>query len=348
MTAQTTAGGGRKPVMSDVARLAGVSHQTVSRVLNDSPHVKEATRERVLTAIRELDYRPNSAARALVTNRTRTVGVVSFDTTLYGPASMLHGIEQAARGHDYFVSIVSVRTLDSRSVQDAVDRLHGQAVEGVLVIAPQTSAAGALAALGADLPIVAVGSGPRAKVPAVAVDNESGARAVTRHLLDLGHRTVHHLAGPANWLDAKARVAGWRAALADAGASAPEPLTGDWSARSGYELGLRLATDRSVTAVFCANDHMALGLLRALSEAGIAVPGDISVAGFDDIPEASFFTPPLTTVRQDFGELGRRGLELLLDRIESGPTDGRPPRVLVAPEPVVRSSTAAPGRRPAG
>ncbi|WP_042443641.1 LacI family DNA-binding transcriptional regulator, partial [Streptacidiphilus jiangxiensis] len=173
MTAETAATG-RKPVMSDVARLAGVSHQTVSRVLNGSPHVKEATRDRVLQAIHELDYRPNSAARALVTNRSQTLGVVSFDTTLYGPASMLHGIEQAARGHDYFVSIVSVRTLDAHSIQQAVDRLRDQAVEGVLVIAPQNSAPGSLAGLGGDLPVVAVGSGPSGSVPAVAVDNEAG------------------------------------------------------------------------------------------------------------------------------------------------------------------------------
>ncbi|MEZ0068120.1 DNA-binding LacI/PurR family transcriptional regulator [Streptacidiphilus sp. MAP12-20] len=339
MTAETTTPG-RKPVMADVARLAGVSHQTVSRVLNDSPHVKEETRERVLQAIRELDYRPNSAARTLVTKRSQTLGVVSFDTTLYGPASMLYGIEQAARSAGYFVSIASVRTLDSRSVQEAVERLRGQAVEGVLVIAPQTSAVGALAQVSSQVPVVAVGTGPQTRVPAVAVDNEAGARAATRYLLDLGHRTVHHVAGPSSWLDAQARVAGWRSTLAEAGAPEPPVLAGDWSARSGYEAGLQLATDPEVTAVFCANDHMALGLLRALHEAGRDIPGDISVAGFDDIPEASYFTPPLTTVRQNFGELGRRGLELLVEQIEDGVRTR--PRVLVAPELVLRRSTTAP------
>ncbi|WP_051942941.1 LacI family DNA-binding transcriptional regulator [Streptacidiphilus rugosus] len=339
MTAEATAPD-RKPVMADVARLAGVSHQTVSRVLNDNPHVKEETRDRVLQAIRELDYRPNSAARTLVTKRSQTLGVVSFDTTLYGPASMLYGIEQAARSAGYFVSIASLRSLDGRSVQEAVERLRGQAVEGVLVIAPQTSAVGALSQVSGQVPVVAVGTGPQARVPAVAVDNEAGARAATRYLLDLGHRTVHHVAGPSSWLDAQARLAGWRSTLAEAGAPEPPVLAGDWSARSGYEAGLQLAEDPEATAVFCANDHMALGLLRALNEAGRDIPGDISVAGFDDIPEASYFTPPLTTVRQDFGELGRRGLELLVEQIEDGVRTR--PRVLVPPELVLRRSTAAP------
>lgn len=339
-----SAGGaaGRQPVMADVAKLAGVSHQTVSRVLNDSPNVKEQTRDRVLSAIRELDYRPNSAARALVTRHSKTLGVVGFDTTLYGPASMLYGIEQAARNAGYFVSIASVRSLQGRSMQEAMDRLLDQAVEGVLVIAPQTSSMGALAQVSSSVPVVAVGSGAQARMPGAAVDNEAGARAATRYLLDLGHRTVHHITGPASWLDARARQQGWRAVLTEAGAVLPEPITGDWSARAGYEAGLRLQADPRVSAVFCANDHMALGLLRALNESGRSVPGDISVIGFDDIPEASYFTPPLTTVRQDFGELGRRGLELLVTQIED---DHRPTgRSLVATELIVRGSTTVPAR----
>jgi len=335
----TVAATGRQPVMADVAKLAGVSHQTVSRVLNDSPHVKEQTRDRVLAAIRELDYRPNSAARALVTRRSKTLGVVSFDTTLYGPASMLYGIEQAARSAGYFVSIASIRSLEGRSMQEALDRLLDQAVEGVLVIAPQTSSVGALARVRSSVPVVAVGSGAQARMPGAAVDNEAGARAATRYLLDLGHRTVHHIAGPANWLDARARETGWREVLAGAGAEAPPPFGGDWSARAGYEAGLRLQADPRVTAVFCANDHMALGLLRALNESGRGIPRDISVIGFDDIPESSYFTPPLTTVRQDFGELGRRGLELLVSQVEAG--DRPSGRSLVATELVVRGSTAA-------
>ncbi|MFD8703681.1 LacI family DNA-binding transcriptional regulator [Kitasatospora sp. NPDC059648] len=332
----------RQPVMADVAKLAGVSHQTVSRVLNGAPHVRPGTRERVLAAIRELDYRPNSAARALVTRRSQTLGVVSFDSTLYGPASMLDGIERAARTADYFVSVASLRSLDSRSVQEAVDRLLDQGVEGVAVIAPQISAVSALAKLSSPVPVVAVGSGSRSRMPMVSFDNRAGAEVATRHLLDLGHRTVHHLAGPAGWMESRDRQDGWRQTLEAGGARVPRVGSGDWSARSGYEAGRRIAHDPEVTAVFCANDHMALGLLRALHEAGRAIPGEISVIGFDDIPEAAYFTPPLTTVRQDFGELGRRALELLLEELV-GVAHARN-HVQISPEMVLRRS-AGPARR---
>ncbi|MEU6235898.1 LacI family DNA-binding transcriptional regulator [Kitasatospora sp. NPDC047058] len=326
----------RQPVMADVAKLAGVSHQTVSRVLNGAPHVRPDTRDRVLAAIRELDYRPNSAARALVTRRSQTLGVVSFDSTLYGPASMLDGIERAARSAGYFVSVTSLRSLDGRSVQEAVDRLRDQGVEGVVVIAPQTAAVSAVSRLSSSVPIVAVGSGNQTQLPMVSVGNRYGAGEATGYLLDLGHRTVHHLAGPANWLESKDREEGWRLTLQAAGAPVPEVERGDWSARSGYQAGLRIAGLRGVTAVFCANDHMALGLLRALHEAGRSVPDEISVVGFDDIPEAAYFTPPLTTVRQDFGELGRRALELLVGELEGGTSS--PTHVQISPEMVLRRS----------
>jgi DNA-binding LacI/PurR family transcriptional regulator len=331
----------RPPVMTDVAQLAGVSHQTVSRVLNDHPNVRPQTRELVLAAISQLGYRPNAAARTLVTRRTHTLGVISFDTTLYGPASMLYGIERAAQD-SYFVAIASVPQLDRRSVLDAVDRFAGQGVEGIIVIAPQTSAVAALTNCPADIPLVAMGCRTSPPVSSVAVDNAEGAAQATRYLLSQGHRTVHHLSGPASWLDAQARLDGWRAALAQAGVPEPQLLTGDWSSASGYELGHQIAADDSVTAVFCANDHMALGLLRALSEQGRRVPEDVSVIGFDDIPEAGYFLPPLTTVRQDFGELGRRALDtlvgLIYDRDQATSVDP------VAPQFVVRSSAGPPRR----
>jgi DNA-binding LacI/PurR family transcriptional regulator len=327
--------------MADVAKLAGVSHQTVSRVLNDHPNVRPQTRDRVLAVIRQLDYRPNAAARTLVTRRTRTLGVISFDTTLYGPASMLYGIERAAR-HSYFVAIASLPAFDRRSVLGAVDRFLGQAVEGIIVIAPQTTAVTALRHVPANLPLVAVGCGTHASLASVAIDNAAGAALATRYLLDLGHKTVHHLAGPRTWLDAKERIDGWRQALRAAKAPQPDMLAGDWSSASGYQIGHQLAQMPGVTAVFCANDHMALGLLRALSEQGRRVPEDISVVGFDDIPESAFFLPPLTTVRQDFGELGRRALDRLLSRIAGSQNDKAGPWVPVAPELIVRSSAARP------
>jgi DNA-binding LacI/PurR family transcriptional regulator len=327
--------------MADVAKLAGVSHQTVSRVLHDSPHVREATRERVLAAIRELDYRPSSTARALVTGRSRTLGVVSFDTTLYGPASTLLGIEQAAHDAGYGVSISSVRSLNRDTLLNAIEELRDQGVDGVAVIAPLQAGVDALRHVRDDFAVVAVEAGPNTAIPVATVDQMAGAAAATRHLLDLGHRTVWHLAGPADWKEAELRVKGWRSVLEAAGAPVPEVLRGDWTPRSGYELGRELLEVPDLTAVFVANDQMALGLLRRLHEAGREVPGQLSVVGFDDIPEAAYFSPPLTTVRQDFAELGRRCLHILLARIEGEPG---PMRVVVEPELVVRDS-AGPARR---
>jgi DNA-binding LacI/PurR family transcriptional regulator len=332
----------RPAVMADVGRLAGVSHQTVSRVINGSRHVSPATRERVLAAMRELGYRPNSIARALVTGRSRTLGVVSFDTTLYGPASTLFGIERAAHQAGYFIIIVSLRALDRASVVEAVDRLRLQGVEGILVIVSEQAAAEALLEVEIDVPLVAVEAGPERGIPVVAVDQRLGATMATRHLLDLGHETVHHVTGPSGSLEAQQRAEGWRATLQAAGAAVPSPLIGDWSARTGYHLGCRLARDRDASAVFVANDQMALGLLRAMHEAGRGIPDELSVVGFDDIPEAPYFTPPLTTVRQDFGEVGSRSLRVLVDTISSR-ADGTalPAGSLVAPELVLRASTAA-------
>lgn len=330
--------------MTDVARQAGVSHQTVSRVLNGHPNVSRQTRATVLAAIRDLGYRPNAAARTLVTGRTNVLGVISFDTTLYGPASMLYSIERAAHP-SYSVAIASLAGLDRRSLTEAVEQFLGQAVDGIIVIAPETAAVDALTELAADIPLVAVGCGIRAPLPSVAIDNLSGAAQATRHLLDLGHETVYHVGGPESWLDAQERLEGWRQALRTAGAPEPGLLRGDWSARSGYEIGHRLAAMPEVSAVLCGNDQMALGLLRALAEHGRQVPGDVSVVGFDDIPEAAFFTPPLTTVRQHFGELGRRALRLLLDRVSG---ENRLESTLpIEPELVLRASAGPAGdRRP--
>jgi DNA-binding LacI/PurR family transcriptional regulator len=330
----------RLPVMADVAKLAGVSHQTVSRVINGSVHVRPETRRRVMEAMGQLDYRPNPAARALVTGRSRTLGVVSFDTTLYGPASTLFAIEQAAHAAGYFITIVSLLALDRTSVLGAVERLRVQGVDGILVITPQEGAAEALVNLPTNVPVVAVEAARPNSVPLVAVDQFAGAASATQLLLDLGHRTAWHVAGPREFLEAQQRVDGWRSALEAAGAEVPSPLFGDWSPASGYRVGLQLAQDPEVTAVFVANDQMALGVLRALHERGRKIPGEVSIVGFDDIPEAQYFTPPLTTVRQNFGEVGRSSLRLLLELMKS--TGNPPQRLTIAPELVVRRSTARP------
>lgn len=326
--------------MSDVARLAQVSEQTVSRVLKGSPKVRPATRDRVLAAIRELGYRPNAAARALASGRTRTLGVVTHGHTLFGPASALFAIETAAETAGYRTTIASVSSLESDVVVDAVERLRHEGVEGVLVTVPQADARRPLSAIAQEFPLVAIESRPSDQIVSVGVNQRLGAARVTRHLLDLGHRTVHHVSGPPHWLAAQQRIEGWRESLARAGAEVPDVSAGDWSPLSGYEQGVRLARLPDVTAIFAANDQMALGILRAFREAGRAVPADVSVAGFDDTPEAPYFAPPLTTVRQDFNEIGRRGVASVLALIEGKPTEA----VLLEPDLVVRDSTARAAR----
>jgi DNA-binding LacI/PurR family transcriptional regulator len=324
--------------MSDVGRLAGVSHQTVSRVINGSPRVRPETRQRVISAMRELSYRPNSIARALATGRTNMLGVVGFDTTLYGPASVLFGIERAAHEEGYLMVVASLKALDRASAADAIERLRVRGVDGILVIAPDLASADALRRTQSEIPLVAAEAGPSDVLSVVAVDQYAGAVSATRHLLDLGHQTVWHISGPADWLETRERIEGWRATLESAGIAPPPLLVGDWTARAGYDLGRRLSADRSVTAVFAANDQMALGVLRAMHEAGRAVPAEVSVVGFDDIPEAPYFAPPLTTVRQDFIEVGSRSLLALVRTIETGERIVGGSRIPT--ELVVRASTA--------
>jgi DNA-binding LacI/PurR family transcriptional regulator len=339
----------RPPTMADVALVAGVSHQTVSRVLGDHPNVREETRAKVLRAIEELGYRRNSSARALATRRTRTLGVVASDTTLYGPASTLFALEEAARAEGYLVSTVTLRELTMETLSEALDHLSGGGVEGVVAIAPQRSAVDALSELRCPFPVVIVGSGQGVDIPSVSVDQHLGARLATSHLLTAGHRNVWHLAGPEEWREAADRAAGWRTTLEAAGVEPPLLLRGDWSPLSGYRAGQELAgwVGRGLTAVFVANDQMALGVLRALREAGVRTPQDVAVVGFDDIPESEFFAPPLTTVRQDFATVGRRGIALLLELIE-----GRPPvttaRLAIEPQLVVRASTFPYAAQPEG
>jgi DNA-binding LacI/PurR family transcriptional regulator len=334
----------RRPVMHDVARLAGVSHQTVSRVVNDHPNVSAATRERVRQAMSQLEYRPNSLARSLVTSRSQRIGVISFDVRYFGPASTLVAIERAAQERGYGVTLMSLMGLADSDGAAAVIALDAQQVDGVIVIAPHRGAVEAVGALPRSLPVVALEAEYRSDRSVVAVDQRYGAELATRHLLDLGHDTVWHIAGPADWREAEQRVDGWRDALVAAGARTPPLLRGDWSPQSGYRLGLELAARDDVTAVFAGNDQMALGVLRAFHEQGIAVPEQRSVVGFDDIPEAEFFQPGLTTVRQDFDAVGRRGLGLLLKLMET-PNARRRHVSLIKPEVVERASTARVRRR---
>jgi DNA-binding LacI/PurR family transcriptional regulator len=339
MTELEDRAGARRPVMADVARLAGVSHQTVSRVLNEHPSVSDDTRRRVETAIVQLGYRRNTAARALVTRRTSTLGVISVDTSQYGPAHTIFGIEEAARRAGYFINFASLREINRQAMRAALDHLTDASVDGIVVIAPVRAALEAVHGQRLDVPLVMVETSDRTDDLSVVVDQVAGARMATRHLLDLGHPTVLHVRGPETWVEADARARGWLAELAAARAVIPEVLTGDWSAASGYAAGLEIARRTEVTAVFAANDQMSLGIMRALYEAGRTVPGDVSIVGFDDMPEAEYFHVPLTTIRQDFAEVGRRCIERLLALIDGHTA---PMRAAIQPELIVRGTTAPP------
>ncbi|MDT0571786.1 LacI family DNA-binding transcriptional regulator [Streptomyces sp. DSM 3412] len=342
MTAGVERGvGSSAPRSEDVARLAGVSRKTVSRVLNDEPYVSKESRRRVLAAAEELGYRLNHAARALASGRTRSIGVVALATAGYGTASLLVGLEQAVRDAGYALRVVNTPDGDPRSIAGALQSLLEQGVDGIVVSVPIVEGE---VPLGVDVPVLFVGAPPAftaTRTLTVGVGAHQLARAATEHLLDLGHRTVHHLAGPRRWYATKDRIEGWQAALADRGAHEPPVLNGDWSAASGYAAGLALAQDHSVTAVFAAGDEMAIGLIHGLRENGRRVPRDVSVVGFDGNPVFAYVTPPLTTVRQPFEAASRQGIQLLVHTIEKPDTD-LPPANDPPIEVIVRGSTAPP------
>ncbi|PFG29139.1 LacI family DNA-binding transcriptional regulator [Paramicrobacterium agarici] len=323
--------------MRDVAKAAGVSHQTVSRVINDHPSLRDETKRRVLEAMATLNYRPNRAARALVTSRSHTIGVLASHRSEYGPATMIEGIENAAKDRGFSASTVNLAGADDTSIRAGLDHLLNQAVDGIVIVAPQVRVLNAVHLLQLDVPFVAVHQRDDSDQHVIAVDQVAGARQATRHLIERGHRRIAHLAGPQDWIEARARTRGFLDEMADHGLVADEPIVGDWSSDFGYSVGQRLLADRGITAVFSGNDQMALGLFHALREGGLDIPRDLSVVGFDDIPEARHFWPPLTTVRQDFTELGRRAVSRLLDDIGEA---GSMPIDTIEPRLIVRQSTA--------
>ncbi|WP_425864591.1 LacI family DNA-binding transcriptional regulator [Arthrobacter sp. TWP1-1] len=332
----------RAPVMEDVAQRAGVSHQTVSRVLNDSPSVSPKTREKVQQAIVELGYRRNTAARALVTRRSQIIGLLANGMNEYGPSNILLAVQEAAREAGYFVSIAGIREVSQEAIAESLQRFLDQGVEGIVVQVPHAAIPAMLQELNLGVPVVVIGTAADGSLSGVMVDQEKGARAAVQHLVDLGHTKIAHVTGPDGWIDAAARVAGWRRVLEQAGLEEGPLIKGDWTAASGYLAGLELAQNAessAVSAVFAANDQMAVGLLRAFTEKGIRVPEDISLVGVDDLPEGAYLVPPLTTVRQGFEELGRRCLEVMLSQLESATT---PQTAVVEPELIVRASTAPP------
>ncbi|MCU1481769.1 MAG: LacI family transcription regulator [Subtercola sp.] len=329
--------------MVDVAALAGVSQQTVSRVVNNAHNVSPDIRERVQTAIEQLRYRRNTAAAALASSRTMNLGVVSYALSVHGPSVALFGISEQARLNGYSTRLVTLGELDHRSIRSALNELNADEVDGVIVLAPLYAALEVLRGLESDVPVVTFEQGSPASATSVSIDEVRGARLAVGHLLDLGHDTVWHIEGPRGWLATDARRRGWAEELSARGKALPPVVkTANWSALEGYRAGLLLAEHPEVTAVFAANDPFALGAVKAFDEKGLSVPGQISVVGFDNLAESAYFRPALTTVYLDFEEIGRRAVEQILTlmrREESSPIP------LIVPSLIVRDSAAKPGLR---
>jgi len=332
------AGVAGRPSIYDVAAQAGVSHTTVSRVLNGHPNIREATRRRVQVAIDDLGFTRSSIARALKTNRTMRIGAFVDSPSEYGPNATLRAVESAARRHGYAVTAYSAAGDDGGHVDAGLAEFRTQGVDALCVIAPRSSSLDRLREGSVEVPMLVVKEEPDAGLRTASVDQRAGASMAVAHLLELGHRNILHLAGPLDWFDARARAEAWRAALVEAGLPAPEPAKGDWSSDAGYAFGSTVELG-DATAIFAANDQMALGMIHGFMERGIKVPEDVSVVGFDDMPDARHFLPPLTTVRQDFAALGRLVIGELLAAIEGRAVEDRE---LIEPELRVRSSTARP------
>jgi DNA-binding LacI/PurR family transcriptional regulator len=322
--------------MHDVAAAAGVSHQTVSRVINGFDSIRPATRDRVLAAISELGYRRNLAARTLATNRSRAIGVLAPAVNDYGPTSTVQAIELAARTAGYH-PLVTITASDRASVLTSLGFLLDQAVEALVVIAPQQQVIEAIRELDLAVPIMTLQS-LATNATAVSVDHARGARMAVQHLIDRGHRRIQHVSGPPEFFEANARRSAYEAAMREAGLPTLPVIEGDWTAESGRRAAAEI--DARTTAVFSGNDQMALGLISGLAAHDRRVPEDVSVVGFDDVPEARYYLPPLTTVRQDFERIGRVAVESLIRQIEGREPLDVPP---LEPELIVRESTSPPG-----
>lgn len=325
--------------MIDVAALAGVSYQTVSRVVNDHPAVAEETRQRILSAIQELGYHPNSAARTLRTGRGSTIAVFASNTSLYGYAGIAEGVEEAARQAGLGVSITVLKADHPADIERIARQALTQPLAGVISLTHDAAGRAALDLVPDGVPAVGVGGSRAGSRPRALLDERAGAAEATRFLLDLGHRTVHHVRVP-NEGGPGERSTGWAEALRAAHRRVPTAVQATWEARSGYEAGIALAERKGVTAVLCGNDELAIGVVRGLFDRGRRVPDDVSVVGFDDQPFAEFVRPALTTVRQRFPDLGRTAVGLLLAQAEDRTSDAV--TSVAGTELVVRESTAPP------
>jgi len=342
--------GGAATTIHDVAARAGVSVATVSRVLNGKAVVRAATQRQVLAAAKALRYAPNVAARSLSSRRSQTIGIVLPDVHGEFFSEVIRGVDLAARRAGYHI-LVSGSHSDTGEMMEVLAAMRGR-VDGLVVMAPDVALAALPRALPAGLPLVLLNSLADGH-DAITIDNYGGAQLMMRHLAGLGHVRIAFIKGPRQNADARERLRGYRDAMRGharsrsgtrAGKPAPRwELAGDFTEESGRTAARALlAAAPRPTAIFAANDSMAVGALAALAEAGVQVPGEMSVAGFDDIPVARYVTPPLTTIRVDIADLGRRAFGLLHDAIERPSTPARKRRDSIATALVARGSCRSP------
>lgn len=322
----------RRPTLAQVAELAGVSHQTVSRVVNGFEGVKPDTRKRVQNAIETLGYRRNAAARALATSKSKLIGVVATGSFLFGPTRALAALEHSARDHGYMILLSTVTKMEL-DITSAVSRMLERGVDALVIIANRTGYLDELEKLSPGIPIVIAGSRPEGSSSGsemnqnfIYVNQVQGAEIAIQHLVDYGHRKLCLITGPHDWVDSQQRFTGAISLCYREGIT-PTIMYGDWSGESGYNCGKEIAKlplSERPTGIFSANDAMAQGLLLAFHESGISVPNDISIVGFDNDPHSAYFTPPLTTISQDFTEQGHRVLDAIIAMIEGNQPDLTP------------------------
>jgi DNA-binding LacI/PurR family transcriptional regulator len=328
------------PSIHDVARIAGVSAQTASRVSTGSSSVRPETRERVLDAMQMIGYSPNRAARVLRNGSFRIIGVITQRLERTGETLTAAAVMEALEEADYTANLIQAHNPSSGDLRRAARRLLDQSVDALIVIRAGLVALDSFGfptdntVVDSDSPLVST-------FPSVIPDQISGTRDAVNHLLELGHKTVHHISGSSDSHPAIARSAAWRRTLEEAGVAAPPQWQGDWTPQSGYLIGRDIARNPDVTAVFCANDEIAFGLMRALHEHGKRVPEDVSVVGFDNIALSEFSAPPLTTVSQDFAEIGRQLVQLTLDLLSPASAPTRT-QIVIPTKLLVRGTTAPP------
>ncbi|MEA5154810.1 LacI family DNA-binding transcriptional regulator [Raineyella sp.] len=331
----------RGPTMADVARVAGVSAQTVSRVANGESGVRAKTRERVVEAMRHIGYRPNGAARALKRGRFNSVGIITFTLSSYGNIRTVDSLSSALMRRGFSVNLIVAPDRTEQSISGAFNRLADEAVDAIILLFEAGLIDSAQAEFPPGLPVLIIGStGHELKLPTVDVDQEQGATLATEHLVQLGHRNIWHVRGPKTEFAASRREDAWRAVMLANGLDDRRIIPGDWTAKSGYAAGRLLANRDDVTAVFTANDSMALGLIRALRENGKDVPGDVSIVGFDNIADSEYLWPPLTTIDQDFSIVGDVAASMVLSAVANG--DLVPRQEVVSTQLIVRQSTTVP------